>query len=261
MVRRTSDGAMKQDLTRRDFVETMALLTAANAAGLRGVAQIAEGTGQQAPAAKEVAVGSVFPYGAVYLRKSNPPAEDWARDHKTAAQVGMNTFRHWFLWSAIEVAPGKFDWADYDRMMDLAAANGLKVVIAEFTTCAPEWAFRKYAAAKYKANDGTTQGSEIGASTVVGGFPGLCLDNPEAQAAAEKFLTALVERYRNHPALLGYDIWNENTLNGGGARKLNCYCEGSKARLREWLKARYGSLEAMGKAWNRYSYESWEDVE
>ncbi len=261
MVRRTSDGAMKQDLTRRDFVETMALLTAANAAGLRGVAQIAEGTGQQAPAAKDVAMGSVFPYGAVYFRKSNPPAEDWARDHKTAAQVGMNTFRHWFLWSAIEVAPGKFDWADYDRMMDLAAANGLKVVIAEFTTCAPEWAFRKYAAAKYKANDGTTQGSEIGASTVVGGFPGLCLDNPEAQMAAERFLTALVERYRNHPALLGYDIWNENTLNGGGSRKLNCYCEGSKARLREWLKARYGSLDAMGKAWNRYSYESWEDVD
>ncbi len=255
---RTSDGAMKTDLTRRDFVETMALLTAANAAGLRAMAQIAE---RQGPAAKDVAMGSVFPYGAVYFRKSNPPAEDWARDHATAAQVGMNTFRHWFLWSAIEVAPGKFDWADYDKQMDLAAANGLKVVIAEFTTCAPEWAFRKYAVAKYKANDGTTQGSEIGASTVVGGFPGLCLDNAEAQAAAEKFLTALILRYRNHPALLGYDIWNENTLNGGGVRKLNCYCEGSKARLREWLKARYGSLEAMGKAWNRYSYESWEDVE
>ena len=72
-------------------------------------------------------MGSVFPYGAVYFRKSNPPAEDWARDHATAARVGMNTFRHWFLWSAIEVAPGKFDWADYDTMMDLAAANGLKV--------------------------------------------------------------------------------------------------------------------------------------
>ena len=38
----------------------------------------------------------VFPYGAVYFRKSNPPAEDWERDHKTAARVGMNAFRHWF---------------------------------------------------------------------------------------------------------------------------------------------------------------------
>ena len=137
-------------------------------------------------------MGSVFPYGAVYFRKSNPPAEDWARDHKTAAQIGMNTFRHWFLWGAIEVAPGKFDWADYDRMMDLAVANGLKVIVAEFTTNAPEWAFRRYAAARYKSSDGSIQNSEIGESTAVGGFPGLCLDNPEAQAAAERFLTCLL---------------------------------------------------------------------
>ena len=55
-----------------------------------------------------------IPYGAVYFRKSNPPREDWGRDYATAAADGMNVFRHWFLWSAIEVAPGEFDWADYD---------------------------------------------------------------------------------------------------------------------------------------------------
>ncbi len=253
------------DLTRREFVETVALLgagaAASQVAGLPGIAQgVAAGT-QPLPPAKEVAMGSVFPYGAVYFRKSNPPAEDWARDHATAARVGMNTFRHWFLWSAIEVAPGKFDWADYDRMMDLAHTNGLRVVIAEFTTCAPEWAFRKYATARYQASDGSLASSEIGASTAVGGFPGLCLDNPDAQAAAERFLIALVERYRSHPALLGYDIWNENTYDGGGRGKMNCFCEGTKRKLREWLQTRYGSLQALGKAWGRYSYETWEDVE
>ena len=80
---------------------------------------------------------AVFPYGAAYFRKSNPPEQDWARDHQTAARIGMNTFRHWFMWSAIEVAPGKYDWRDYDRMMDLAAQNRIKVVIAEFVTAAP----------------------------------------------------------------------------------------------------------------------------
>src|SRR5207253_3692865 len=98
---------------------------------------------------------AVFPYGAVYFRKSNPPEEDWARDHKTAARIGMNTFRHWFMWSAIEVAPGKYDWRDYDRMMDLAAQNGIKVVIGELITAAPEWAFHKYPFARYVASDGT----------------------------------------------------------------------------------------------------------
>jgi beta-galactosidase len=254
---------MKSDLevTRRAFMRTAALVSASAAVGRAVGLPGAEAVAQEPTRTRELAMGSVFPYGAVYFRKSNPPAEDWARDHATAARVGMNTFRHWFLWSAIEVAPGKFDWADYDRMMDLAATNGLKVIIAEFTTCAPEWAFRKYASAKYKASDGTTQGSEIGSSTAVGGFPGLCLDNPEAQAAAERFLTALIERYRSHPALLGYDLWNENSYDGGGARKMNCYCDGTRRRLHQWLLLRYGSLAKLGKAWGRYSYETWEDVE
>src|SRR5437868_14888732 len=91
----------------------------------------------------------VFPYGAVYFRKSNPPEQDWARDHQTAARIGMNTFRHWFMWSAIEVAPGKYDWRDYDRMMDLAAQNGTRVIVAAFVTAAPERMFRKYPHASY----------------------------------------------------------------------------------------------------------------
>jgi beta-galactosidase len=203
----------------------------------------------------------VFPYGAVYFRKSNPPEQDWARDHQNAARIGMNTFRHWFMWSAIEIAPGKYDWRDYDRMMDLAAQNGIKVVIAELITAAPEWAFHKYPNARYRASDGTVVNSSIGGSSATGGFPGLCLDNPEVKSAAQAFLTALVEHYRNHPALLGYDLWNENTYNGGNPRKMYCYCDGTRRKLREWLHGQYGSLEKVAKTWNRSSYASWDDVE
>jgi hypothetical protein len=39
----------------------------------------------------------VFPYGADYFRKSKPPEPDWARDHETAARLGVNTFRPWCL--------------------------------------------------------------------------------------------------------------------------------------------------------------------
>jgi beta-galactosidase len=203
----------------------------------------------------------VFPYGAVYFRKSNPPEQDWARDHRTAARIGMNTFRHWFMWGAIETAPGKYDWRDYDRMMDLAAQNGIKVVIAELITSAPEWSFRKYAHARFVASDGSIAESTIGGSSATGGFPGLCLDNAEVREAAGKFLTALVERYRNHPALLGYDLWNENTFNGGSANRMYCYCEATRRKLREWLRRRYGSLEQVGRVWNRYSYSDWEDIQ
>jgi len=165
------------------------------------------------------------------------------------------------MWGAIEVAPGKYDWRDYDRMMDLAAQNGIKVIIAEFITDAPEWAFRKYPHARYVASDGSVAASSIGGSSATGGFPGLCLDNPDVRAAAEKFLIALVEHYRNHPALLGYDLWNENTYNGGSPAKMYCYCDATKRKLREWLHGRYQTPEQLGRVWNRYSYAGWEDIE
>ncbi|HEY1985232.1 MAG TPA: alpha-amylase family protein [Terracidiphilus sp.] len=204
---------------------------------------------------------AVFPYGAVYFRKSNPPRADWARDHQMAARLGMNTFRHWFMWSVIEVAPGKYDWDGYDQMLDLAAQNKMKVIIAEMITCAPEWAFRKFPHAHFRANDGYVVESSVSASSETGGYPGLCLDNPDVRENAESFLTTLVERYRNHPGLLGYDLWNENTSFGGTPQRMYCYCDATKKKFRNWLDKKYGSLEHAGNAWHRYSYDTWDDVQ
>jgi beta-galactosidase len=247
------------EITRRDFISNSVLLTAV---ATTAHASRVPGAGALSDAVQDSrSEPLVFPYGAVYFRKSNPPAEDWARDHQTAAQTGMNIFRHWFMWSAIEVSPGKYDWSDYDRMMDLAQRNGIKVVIAEQVTAAPEWAFRKYPHAHFLGSDGTEAGSIISESSATGGFPGLCLDNPDVRAMAETFLTTLIERYRSHPALFGYDLWNENTSFGGRPARMYCYCDASKQRLREWLRSHYGTLENAAKTWHRYSFETWEDVE
>lgn len=196
-----------------------------------------------------------FPYGAVYFRKSNPPREDWERDYHTAAADGMNIFRHWFLWSAIEVAPGEYDWSEYDRQMDLAAANGIKTIIAEMITAAPEWAFRQYAHARLETRDGRKVESGMSGSCVTGGFPGLCLDNADYKGAAERFLRALISRYKGHPGLGGYDIWNEC-----GYGHDTCYCPATAEAFRAWLKAKYGDVRALGEAWFRHSFSSWEDV-
>ena len=211
-------------------------------------------------AAAANAADPVFPYGAVYFRKSNPPAQDWARDHATAAKTGMNTFRHWFMWSAIEVAPGKYDWRDYDRMMDLAAQNGIKVVIAEHITAAPEWMFDQYAHARYRASDDSVTYSGISGSSATGGFPGLCLDNDDVRERAGQFLTRLVEHYKDHPAMWAYDLWNEHSYSGGSPQKMHCYCDATQKKFREWLKAKYGTTENLGKAWYRYSYPEWSFV-
>ena len=194
----------------------------------------------------------VFPFGAVYFRKSNPPEQDWERDHKTAAQMGVNVFRHWFMWASIENSPGLYDWRDYDRMVQLEAQNHIKVVIAEIINGAPEWMWDKYPQARHISSDGSESYPTVGGSSATSSAP-LCLDNEDVRGQAEKFLTALVERYRDNPATLGYDVWNE-----GGVQE--CYCPATQAKFREWLKAKYGTIEALGRAWHRYSFGNWESV-
>jgi beta-galactosidase len=194
----------------------------------------------------------VFPFGAVYFRKSNPPEQDWERDHKTAAQMGVNIFRHWFMWASIENSPGQYDWRDYDRMVELEGQNQIKVVIGEIITGAPEWMWDKYPQARHIGSDGKETYPAVSSSSATSSAP-LCLDNEDVRSQAGKFLTALVERYRGNPAMLGYDVWNE-----GGVQE--CYCPATQAKFREWLKAKYGTIEALGRAWHRYSFGDWESV-
>ncbi len=194
----------------------------------------------------------VYPFGAVYFRKSNPPATDWARDHATAASLGMNLFRHWFMWGSIENAPGQYDWRDYDRMVELEGQNHIKVIIAELVTTAPEWMWDVYPHARIVAADGAESypSSATGSAT---GSAALCLDNDDVLAQAGKFLTALTEHYRDNPAVMGYDLWNESGVQ-------ECFCEATQKKFREWLKVKYGTIEALSTAWHRYSLGAWEHV-
>ena len=199
-----------------------------------------------------------IPFGAVYFRKSNPPKSDWQRDHAQAAQDGMNCFRHWFIWSAIEVAPGQYDWSDYDQQMDLAAKYGIKAIVAELLNMAPQWAFRRYPHAKVEERDGRLRESEYTIACAVGGYPGLCLDNEDVRERAAAFVRALVMRYKDHPAMGGYDVMNELNHNGDAG---GCWCDASAEKFRQWLKSKYGNLKSLGEAWYQYGYESWEDVQ
>lgn len=211
-----------------------------------------------------------IPYGAVYFRKSNPPREDWERDYRQASQDGMNCFRHWFMWSAIEAAPGQYDWEEYDRQLDLAAQNGICTIIGIFLDVAPQWAFQQFPHARIQVvkNSKVQQrlGLPVGArahshytgACAVAGWPGLCFDNEDVLQRGELFLKALVKRYKDHSGMAGYDVWNElNQYGDFGA----CHCEASTEKFRHWLKEKYGDLKTLGKAWYRYSYVDWQDVE
>lgn len=197
------------------------------------------------------------PFGAVYFRQSSPPRADWARDYAEAEKDQMNCFRHWFQWAAIERAPGQYYWDDFDQQFDLAAEHGIKTIVGEILSTAPQWAFAKFPEAKMQRPDGTTLGPHYNVAAATGGWPGLSLDHDGVLEASEEFIRQLVLRYKDHPAMGGYDVWNElNHLADAGG----CWCEPSAQKFREWLKNKYGDLKTLGEAWYRYSYTDWSEV-
>ena len=202
------------------------------------------------------------PFGAVYYRKSNPPPEDWARDYRVAAADGLNAFRHWFMWSAIERRPGVYDWDECDRQLDLAAENGIATIVAEFTMAAPDWFQRQHARHRQIRSDGRPMESGYSPSCAVAGFGdglagagALTLNAPEVHAAVMEFLTVLARRYRGHPGLMGYDVNNEVNFQPDYD-----FSEATAAAFRVWLREKYGDLDTLGEAWRRYGCAEWDDV-
>lgn len=198
-----------------------------------------------------------YPYGSVYFRKSNPPKEDWERDYAQAAEDGINIFRHWFIWGSIEVAPGVYDWSDYDRQLELAEKYGIKTIIAEITGAVPEWAAARYQELLPLDAGHHHTATEMGVSCATGGFcNGFCLDHEASREMVGEFLERLAERYKDHPGMLGYDVANENFL----LTKNICYCEDTILEYQKWLRNKYHDIGTLNQAWFKYSYTDFSQI-
>lgn len=230
-------------MNRRHFLKTTSIASA-------GLSLPVQATSKSAAA---------FHFGAVYFRgQNNPPREDWARDHRVAAEDGHTLFRHWVPWNVVEVSPGKFVWDDYATMLDLAAANGIRVVLAEMLVDFPEWLIAAHPEARIEMATGQRRQSEMHGSSVNGGHHALCLNHAPVSEAAERFLTAMAARFRGHPALLGYDIWNECTQYT--AERL-CFCAACQQAFRQWMKTNHGDITKVAERWHRPSLTSFDQIE
>jgi beta-galactosidase GanA len=174
---------------------------------------------------------------------------------------GMNTVKYLASWSWIHRAPGSFAFDELDELMDLAHANGLAVVLNVMLENAPYWLEHQVGHARYHDHEGRPFPLTAAVNTPAGGWPGLCFDNAEPRAEATAFLRATAERYRGHPALSVWDIWNEPHLEPTWRHpeRQYCYCDASLTEFRRWLRTRYETIERLNDSWQR-RYSDWAEV-
>ena len=184
-------------------------------------------------------------------------AQRWGKDLDQIKAVGFNTVKCWVDWASSEPQPGKFHFENLDLLMRLAEARGLRVIIQVYLDSAPDWVGERYPDGRFVDRSGFVVKSQAA--------PGFCIDHPGVRGEIAEFLEALSRDANRSPALYGWDVWSEpHVINWAEFPFLSnpefCFCPNSQARFREWLKVKYGRLDALNAAWYR-RFERWEQVE
>jgi beta-galactosidase len=190
-------------------------------------------------------------------RLDSTSAERWGKDLEQIKSVGFNTVKCWVDWATAEPKPEVFNFENLDLLMRLAQERGLRVVIQVYLDSAPDWVGERYPDGQFVDRSGAVIKSQAA--------PGFCIDHPGVRAEIVKFLEALSRQANRFPALYGWDVWSEpHVINWAEfpylANPEFCFCPNSQARFREWLKAKYATLEALNAAWYR-GFERWAQVE
>src|SRR5919202_3602450 len=71
-------------------------------------------------------------------------ADAWRRDLQQIKATGFNTVRCWIDWASAEPKEGEYHFESVERIADLAAEAGLRVVVQVYIDSAPDWVGKKY---------------------------------------------------------------------------------------------------------------------
>ncbi|MFI5835791.1 beta-galactosidase [Micromonospora sp. NPDC051300] len=162
------------------------------------------------------------------------PAERWPDDLRLMRAAGMTVVRLGdFAWSRLEPSEGDYDLDWLASAVDLAAAHGLRCVLATPTAGPPIWLTDGHPDVLAIDADGRrrTHGNRTHASLTNGRYRAACVGVAEA----------LARRFGRHPAVLGWQIDNEvNTVS---------YDETTRGAFQRWLADRYGTIETLNDRW------------
>lgn len=185
-----------------------------------------------------------------------------------AEEYKFNLVRLWPNWDYVNPQQDQWIFDEVEEVMNYCDEFGLKVLCGLVCELAPWWLEQKYPGSRFV--DAKGQATHIGgsANNVTGGWPGLCFDWEPVREAGIKYIQELIKVVAPHKSLFAYDCWNEPHIEPAWTRNLwaqppdlwFCYCEKTIEAFREWLKQKYGTLDAMNEAWTR-RYPNWEAIE
>ncbi len=175
-------------------------------------------------------IGFGAAYYAEYQRRP-----DLQADFDLMAKAGFSVIRVGeSVWSTWEPEDGRFELDWLEPVLDAAHQRDIEVILGTPTYAVPMWLARRH--------------PEIAAETASGHRVGWGARQEVnfAHAAyrfhAERVIRQVVDRYRDHPAIIGYQVDNEP-----GLRLV--YNTDVFEKFTDWLRGRYGTADRLNEEW------------
>ncbi len=178
------------------------------------------------------------------------PTERWETDARMMQAAGLNITRlAEFAWVKMEPQEGVFDFDWLDEALAVLARHDVSAILCTPTAVMPAWVARTYPETLAMQADGTR--------IVWGVRKNNCFTSGAYRLLSERITRAMAEHFRDTPNVVGWQTDNEfgNPV---------CFCDTCRASFHDWLRARYGTLDALNAAWGTHfwghTFGTWGEI-
>jgi beta-galactosidase len=166
------------------------------------------------------------------------PESLWEEDARMMAEFGITNVRvAEFAWSLMEPSEGKFEFAWLRHAIDILQKHGIAVILGTPSAAPPPWLTAKYPEVLMVNDEGMTISP--------GGRRFTCPTSKVYRRLSLAIASEMARAFTNTPGVIGWQIDNEFTLQRWG----RCYCKYCRAGFQDWLRNKYGSLDAINSKW------------
>ena len=176
----------------------------------------------------------------------------WKEDLVRMKEYGIEVVRiAEFAWNKFEPREGEFTFDFFDEFMELALAEGMKIIFCTPTATPPAWMSEKYP---------EILNADIDGNLIYHGLRRhYNMNSPKYREFTARITEKLAEHYSKYPNIILWQLDNE----------INCECdryysESDHNAYREYVKKRYDTLENYNREigadfWNQ-TYTDWSEV-
>ena len=177
------------------------------------------------------------------------PESRWDADLELMQKANLHMVRVGeFAWSRMEPSDGVYDLDWLDRAVTAAGKRGIYTVIGTPSAAPPAWLTQKYPE--------TLRTGEDGRKAEHGNRQQFNWADPKYRELSRAMAEQLAKKFGHNPYVIGWQIDNEYAANS--------YDAATKAQFQQWLKARYGTLDALNERWTTsywsQTYSDWNQI-